>query len=120
MRVTYDRAPDIAPGEELGVTLTLIHRTHERDKRNSGYLGSAPYNVSLRWWLPDGFTVEGKKSTLLYHTISREGYPGRVPYKDIRCVIRAGEQVDAVNRLVLEVMTDGRPTAVYVPLVLLG
>ena len=120
VRVTYDRSPDIAPGEELGVTLTFIHRTHEREKRNNCYLGSAPYNLNLRWWLPEGFAVEGKKSTLLYHCISREGHPGRVPYKDIRCVIRAGEQVEAINRLVLEVMTDGRPAAVYVPLVLLG
>ena len=102
------------------MTLTFIHRTHERGKRNGAYLGSVPYNLNLRWWLPEGFTVEGKKSTLLYHTISREGSPGRVPYKDIRCVIRAGEQVNAINRLVLEVMTDGRPTAVYVPLQLLG
>ena len=120
VRVTYDRSPDIAPGEELGVTLTFIHRTHKRERRHASYLGSAPYNLNLRWWLPDGFTVEGKKSTLLYHNTSREGYPGRVPYKEVRCVIRAGEQVNAINRLVLEVMTDGRPAAVYVPLTLMG
>ena len=120
VRVTYDRAPDIAPGEELGVTLRLLHPVQSREKRNSAAFGNVPYSLNLRWWLPEGFTVEGKRSVFLYHHTSRDGYPGRVPYHDIRCVIRAGEQVEAVNRLVLEVMADGRPTAAYVPLVLMG
>ncbi|MBE6702404.1 MAG: ADP-ribosylglycohydrolase family protein [Ruminococcaceae bacterium] len=120
VRVTYDRAPDIAPGEELGVTLSLLHPMQARERRNFGDFGNVPYSLNLRWWLPDGFTVEGKKSVFLYHNTSRDGYPGRVPFHDIRCVIRAGETVEAVNRLVLEVTADGRPTAAYVPLVLMG
>ncbi len=32
----------------------------------------------------------------------------------------AGEKVEATNRVVLEIVAEGRPTAVYVPIVLLG
>ena len=35
-------------------------------------------------------------------------------------VIRAGERVEAVNRLVLELAPDANPNTVFVPLVLMG
>ena len=34
--------------------------------------------------------------------------------------ITAGEKVETNNRLVLEVSVEGRPTCIYVPVVLLG
>ena len=115
VRVTYDRAPDIAPGEELGVTVSFIHHVAYK-MRNSSAFGNIPFAMTLRWWTPDGFTVEGKHSLVLEHNTSHH----RNPQKDLHFTIKAGERVEAQNRLVLEVVTDGRPNACYVPLVLMG
>ena len=115
VRVTYDRAPDIAPGEELGVTVSFIHHVAYK-MRNASAFGNIPFAMNLRWWTPDGFTVEGKRSLVLEHNTSHH----RNPQKDLHFTIKAGEHVEAQNRLVLEVVTDGRPNACYVPLVLMG
>jgi hypothetical protein len=115
VRVTYDRAPDIAPGEELGVTLSFIHSASYKD-RNTNAFGNMPYSLNLRWWLPEGFTVEGKRALVLEHNSSHH----REPQKDIHVTIKAGERVEAINRVVLEVTADTRPTACYVPLQLMG
>lgn len=115
VRVTYDRAPDIAPGEELGVTLSFIHHAAHK-LRNASAFGNMPFALNLRWWLPEGFVVDGKRSVVLPHNTSHH----RLPQQDIHVTIKAGERVDATNRLVLEVIADGRPNATYVPLVLMG
>ena len=115
VRVTYDRAPDIAPGEELGATVSFIHSATYND-RNTNPFGNMPYILNLRWWLPEGFTVEGKRTVVLEHNTSHH----REPQKDIRITIKAGEHVEALNRVVLEVVADGRPTTVYVPMNLMG
>ena len=115
VRVTYDRAPDIAPGEELGVTLSFIHSASYH-ARNTNAFGNLPYTLNLRWWLPEGFTVEGKRTVVLEHNTSHH----REPQKDVHVVVKAGECVEAINRVVLEVTADGRPTTCYVPLQLLG
>lgn len=52
-RVSLSGAPDIAPMGEIGVEVelsTVLKRL---------VLGRIFYNVSVRWWLPDGFSVEG-------------------------------------------------------------
>lgn len=115
VRVTYDRAPDIAPGEELGITLSFIHQEACR-YRNPTAFGCIPYSLNLRWWLPEGFEVDGKRAVVLEHKTSH--HPS--PQKDVHVTVKAGEHVEAINRVVLEVTADGRPTACYVPLVLMG
>ncbi|MBQ8341219.1 MAG: ADP-ribosylglycohydrolase family protein [Clostridia bacterium] len=115
VRVTYDRAPNIAPDEELGVTLTFIHPVM-RKYRNVSAFGNMPRMLNLRWWLPEGFVVTGKRTVVIEHCTSHH----RVPQKDIHVTIKAGECVEALNRVVLEVTADGRPTACYVPMNLMG
>ncbi len=115
VRVTYDRAPDIAPGEELGVTVSLIHSASYKYRSVCSF-GNLPLALELRWWLPEGFTVEGKRTVVLEHNNSHH----RCPQKDIHVIIKAGERVEAVNRVVLEVTADGRPTACFVPMQLMG
>ena len=83
---------------------------------NCPVFGRAFYNVIVRWWLPEGFTVEGKRTVVLEHNTSHH----REPQKDVHVVVKAGECVEAINRVVLEVTADGRPTTCYVPLQLLG
>ena len=53
---------------------------------------------------------------VLEHNTSHHRYP----QKDVHITIKAGERVEAINRLVLEVVADGRPTVTYIPLQLMG
>ena len=77
---------------------------------------NCPHNLTFRWWLADGFSwVQGKKTTVLHHWTSHSLY-----YKTVEFVLKAGEEVAAVNRCVLEVLVEGRATAVYAPVVYLG
>ena len=115
VRVTYDRAPDIAPGEEIGVTISFVHHVIYQ-YRNVSSLGNLPVALKLRWWLPEGFEVIGKHAVVLEHNTSHH----RTPQKDVHVTVKAGEHVEAINRVVLEVTADGRPTACYVPMNLMG
>lgn len=106
--VIWDGAPDIAPGESKKVTL----RFHNHDMT----LGNNPYNLSLRWILPEGFTVSGGKNALfLCHCNSHNLLEVEETY-----TITAGETVAPINRIAVEVVTAQRPTVTYIPLILLG
>lgn len=107
VRVTWDRQPDIRPNGEIGVKVTFLNQRQ--------IYGNMPHFVSLRWILPDGFTAESPLSALVPHVNSHN--PG---FDEIRAVIRAGESVQAINRIALEVVIDGRCTVGYVPMMLLG
>ena len=74
-----------------------------------------PYPANLRWWLPEGFTVEGKKALFIPRN---DRHTGGVASADF--VIKASENVEAQNRVVLEITSPGRHTSLYVPIVLLG
>ena len=104
----WDGAPEIKQGEIKRVTLRFSNRYE--------IYGNTPYYLNLRWLLPEGFTVEGGKNSL------------RLPHFDAHdtakieetFILRAGGVVLPVNRIVVEVVADHRPTTGYIPLVLLG
>lgn len=99
---------DVVPGEEKRLRVTVANNL-------SGY-ENCPHNLTFRWWLADGFSwVQGKKTTVLHHWTSHSLY-----CKTVEFVLKAGEEVAAVNRSVLEVLVEGRATAVYAPVVYLG
>lgn len=105
--LSFEREPDIRPGEELKLKLHF----HNNDKP----FGGIPYLMNLRWILPEGWQVIGPKSLQLGHiTIRGEGFA------DAEYTLIAGEQVEAVNRLILEVTAVGRPTAGLIPVVVMG
>ena len=106
--VVLDDAPDIAPLGERKVSVLVTNNGQTYDR---GY-----YNLSLRWWLPDGFSVEGGKQTLLLPRKDRR-QSGTV---STEFTLRAGETVGANNRCVLEIVAEGRHTPMYVPVLLLG
>lgn len=106
--VVLDRPCDIAPGGEIGVHIEFTNNQFVYDR---GY-----YNLDLRWWLPEGFTVEGGKQTLMLPRKDRK-QTGKI---STDFVIKAGEQVAHCNRCVLEVVGEGRHTPMYIPIVLLG
>lgn len=74
-----------------------------------------PRPVSMRWLLPEGFTAEGRKNALLPRHDNHNGGKVQLSY-----TVRAGETVDGENRLVLEVTSQGRHTALYISFVLVG
>ena len=77
--------------------------------------GCPPRLLKFRWLLPEGFTIKGPKSAFLPEKNSH--YSGEV---EVDFEIIAPECLEAVNRLVLEVLAEGRFTAAYLPVVLLG
>jgi hypothetical protein len=117
--VTWDSAPDITPNGEIGVTVTFKSRKTRYEKpgcpRTKLAFGNAPYFMNFRWLLPEGFTVEGVRNATLSH-VNAHG----TGTCEVRFTVRAGERVEALNRLVLEVVADGRCLPGYVPLVLVG
>ena len=106
--VYYDGDPEIAPMGEKKV--------HIKFKNNYKVFDNALYNLELRWWLPDGFSIEGgRKSLTLTHKNSHQ-----TASCEIDVTIKAGESVEAMNRCVLEVVGVGRSIPMYIPVVLLG
>ena len=75
----------------------------------------ALYSLPMRWILPDGFTASGRK-TLMVHGFN----PHSCGQAEARFVIKAGEEVDAMNRAILEIITEGRCTPMYISVPLLG
>lgn len=73
----------------------------------------------LRWWTEDGWQVE---SALNLHDNRNIGQPpvfgGEGTSTDF--TISAGEVVRARNRVVLEISSEGRSTALYVPMEIMG
>lgn len=97
---------DIAPMDEIAVH---IHFSTNVSFEN------LPYTASLRWIIPEGFSAEGKKSVFIpnfdIHTDTEADYD---------FTLKAGENVAAENRILLEVLPHGRHTAMYISFVLLG
>ena len=106
--VSYDGAPEISPNGEKKI--------HIQFRNNCDAFDNTLYNLNLRWWLPDGFSVEGCRKML---TLPHKNYH-QTASCDIDVTIKAGEIVDAVSRCVLEVTATDRSIPLYVPIVLLG
>ena len=106
--VVLDREPDIEENGECKVTVTFTNNHNAYDR---GY-----YNIQLRWWLPDGFTVEGGKQVLTVEYKNKHS----LDTVSTTFTVKAGETVQPINRLVLEAVGMGRPTAMYMPIVLLS
>ena len=106
--VVLSAAPEISPMGEIEVDVVLTNNVYVYDR--------AYYNVHPRWWLPDGFTVEGSKGTLFLPYNSRR-HNAKCHY---HVTLRAGEQVGVSNRCVLELAIEGRALPVYIPITLLG
>jgi hypothetical protein len=106
VQVALDKDPDIAPGEEIGVSVFFNSKCCFEDE---------PRYVSMRWLLPEGFTATGKR-TLMVHGFN----PHSCGQASARFTIKAGDTVEAMNRLVLEIITEGRCTPMYICVPLLG
>ena len=106
--VSYDGDPEIAPMGEK--------KLHIKLKNNYKIYDNALYNLELRWWLPEGFSVKGgQKSITLPHRNSHQFGNCELDF-----TVKAGERVEATNRCVLEVTAKGRSLPLYIPVVLVN
>ena len=105
--ITLEGEPRITAGGQFCVHAKFISNV-------PGY-GAPPRLIRFRWLLPDGFRIEGPRSVIL--TEENDHYDGTAE-ADFR--IMAPDNIEAVNRIVLEALADGRFTAGYMPIVLLG
>lgn len=105
--ISLEGDPRISPGGHFAVHAHFInlYRT----------FGNPPYLLKFRWLLPDGFTVSGPRSVILPEMNAHCN-----GVADVDFVINAPDSIDAVNRIVLEAMADGRMSAGYMPITLLG
>ncbi|MGI6706684.1 MAG: ADP-ribosylglycohydrolase family protein [Clostridia bacterium] len=101
--VEFDGAPEIQPLGEIKVRVTLRHRNCGDYRR-----------YALDWILPEGFEASGKTNLFVKWRGESDGS------ETAEFVIQAGEQVEAINRLILEISSPGRAIPLLVPVVLLG
>ncbi len=99
-------SPVISPLDERKITV-YVHSNYE--------LGDILQNIEARWWLPDGFTVEGRSGFVLTNHDIHGDAEITVEY-----LIKAPEKIAISNRCVLELCALGRPTPMYIPITLLG
>lgn len=104
--LTLEREPELAPMGEIGVHIEF---------RGVRAYDNLPQALTLRWILPDGFTVSGRRTVMLPPYDDHH-----LPTVSLDAVIHAGEQVGASERVILEVTAPGRHTALYAPIVLFG
>ncbi|MBR2650495.1 MAG: ADP-ribosylglycohydrolase family protein [Clostridia bacterium] len=100
---------DIIPGSEVNVEVDVSY--------------NIPYDIrqcaiSMRWILPEGFTVTGKQNAMIKRRWEAEGHG--TGHTVLNYTIKAPEAVAPTNRMILEITTPARPTALYASFVLLG
>ena len=98
--------PEINPLGEVKVHLDL---------KTKMFYENQQHTASLRWILPEGFTVKGRQSAF----IARQDRHTKM-VRPMDFTITAGENVAPENRIVLEVTAHGRHTAMYISFILLG
>lgn len=102
-------APEIRAGGEVTVEITFENLWQ--------VYGNIPHGLELSWLLPEGFSVTSDDPGRVYlshrHSYSLE------PKAVYRATIKA-EKVAPINRIVLEVVVNGRPTIGYIPITLMG
>ncbi|MBR5515448.1 MAG: ADP-ribosylglycohydrolase family protein [Clostridia bacterium] len=102
--VIFEGEPKIAPNGELRGKLSVISCMPD------------PRNIEFNWILPEGWSVRAPKSVYLRHWYNQ--LVDRPTIIDF--TITAGEQVDSMNRIVVEAKAPGRPTVGYIPVTVLG
>jgi hypothetical protein len=105
--VSYYTEPTLLPNSELKLRIRFTN--------NWLTFGNARYNLNLRWITPNGITVSGPKGVQMVHTGQHN--PN---YMDVEYVIRTGDEVEAENRIVLEIVAKDHFSTGYVPLVIPG
>ena len=105
--VSYDGDADIKPNGKKVIHLHFINNYYK--------FGRIPYMMNLRWILPDGWFVDGPKCVQLLHPTAHSDATS-----DVDFTVFSSERTENINRIILEITTDGRPTAGLIPITLMG
>ena len=102
--VEFDREPTISKEGSLSgqVSVRLIRMCEQK-------------RFSLRWILPDGWSVSGRTGLHANATGSSDSQGAKTCF-----IITAGETVCATNKVILEIICAGRPTPILMPLIIIG
>jgi len=101
--------PKIAPMQ----TMKFKVRFNSNNEKLNG-CGDARF-LKLRWWLPEGFEIKGERCIWLSHFTT---HIAGVAESEFELVVP--EKIESVNRIVLEVVAEGKLSAGYIPIVLMG
>ncbi len=99
--------PKIAPGETMKIRVRFENNFERFNDLN-------PIFLKLRWLLPEGFSVVGEKCLRMPHFNAHYNATIEAEFEI------TADSTEAVNRLVLEAVPDGRLTPAYIPVVLFG
>ncbi len=110
--VVYDDAPEIAPLQEK--KLHILFQNKYDIQSNIGI--TTPHNLNLRWLGTGGLTVSSRTALTLPHRTSHS----RDASICLDVTVTAGETVAPINRVVLEVVNEGKAQITYVPITFLG
>jgi ADP-ribosylglycohydrolase len=112
--VEYDHEPCIAAGESIRVRLTVSQTNCTSYRR-----------AAIKWHLPEGFSVAGRTNVFLKWLPGGEEREDALNYRAddanfTDLTITAGEKVDSVNRIIIEITTPGQCQPLLVPITLLA
>lgn len=99
----YFDTPEIAVGEDKPMKLVIINQQEQ------------PYWLGLKWHLPEGMTA----STGMQSDLCCDQYTGKTKYTAMDFTLRAEDMPNGVGEILLEISVQGRPSRVYMPLILL-
>lgn len=99
----YFDTPEIVTGEDKPMRLVVINQQEQ------------PYWLRLKWHLPEGMTV----STGVQSDLCCDQYTGKTKYTALDFTLRAEDMTDGFGEILLEISVQGRPSRVYMPLILL-
>ena len=108
--ICFEREPVLQAGETLRGKVIIVPHTLPEARQ-----------WRLRWVLPEGWHVSGRKSlfTASIHDYDPE-HPANRRDSEAEFTITAGEDVEAVNHLLLDISAPDRPTHIIAPITILG
>ncbi len=106
--VSLDESPDIEPQQEKRVIINVKNNYQKYDKWN--------YNLTFRWWLPEGFELVKGRKTATLRTLD----PHCDASAQIEFILKSGETIEAINKCVLEITGEERITPMYIPITFIG
>ncbi len=72
-------------------------------------------NLHLRWYVPDNWRIHPGRTGMLFSSPAGAGYD----HQQVEFQVETDRMDNTVNRLVVELVIDSRPTAMLVPILLL-
>lgn len=103
--VEFYGQPVIAPDESIKVRIRFFNKMC--DQRH----------LHIKLYLPDGWSASAYKRDV---HLNKASYKETVPGHEWEVTLTAGNNVEAMNRAVVEVTSPGRPNALLIPITIAG